>query len=106
MGLGGADDPAGTTWPRDVNMREVINGGLLYLLWTGCQWQALPKEPVRRFFFVIESSGLLARQRPDGADDRPEQKHPAEKVDVLASVLRHICPWFTAHGSVHRGDAN
>jgi transposase len=22
--------------PRDVNMREVING-LLYLLWTGCQ---------------------------------------------------------------------
>src|SRR5580700_11418615 len=29
--------------PRDVNMREVING-LLYLLWTGCQWQALPKD--------------------------------------------------------------
>jgi transposase len=29
--------------PRDVNMREVING-LHYLLWTGCQWQALPKD--------------------------------------------------------------
>ena len=29
--------------PRDVNMREIING-LLYLLWTGCQWQALPKD--------------------------------------------------------------
>jgi hypothetical protein len=29
--------------PRDVNMREVING-LLYLQWTGCQWQALPKD--------------------------------------------------------------
>jgi transposase len=24
-------------------MRELING-LLYLLWTGCQWQALPKD--------------------------------------------------------------
>jgi hypothetical protein len=31
-----------------------------------------------------------ARQRPDGADDRPEQERPAEKVDVLASALRHI----------------
>ena len=29
--------------PREVNMREVLNG-LLYLLWTGCQWQALPKD--------------------------------------------------------------
>jgi hypothetical protein len=61
---------------------------------------------VRRFFFVIESSGLFARHRPDGADDRPEQKHPAEKVDVLPGVLRHIYPWFTAHGRVHRGDAD
>ena len=29
--------------PRDVDIREVLNG-LLYLLWTGCQGQALPKD--------------------------------------------------------------
>jgi transposase len=28
---------------KDVGMREFING-LLYLLWTGCQWQTLPKD--------------------------------------------------------------
>jgi transposase len=29
--------------PREVDMREVING-LLYLLSTGCQWRQIPKD--------------------------------------------------------------
>jgi len=29
--------------PRTVNMREVMNA-VLYLLGTGCQWRALPKD--------------------------------------------------------------
>ena len=28
---------------RSVNVREVLNG-IFYILWTGCQWQALPKD--------------------------------------------------------------
>ena len=28
---------------RSVNVREVLNG-IFYVLWTGCQWKALPKE--------------------------------------------------------------
>lgn len=28
---------------RTANVREVLNG-ILYVLWTGCQWQALPKD--------------------------------------------------------------
>ena len=28
---------------RSVNMREVVNG-LMYILGTGCQWAALPKD--------------------------------------------------------------
>ena len=28
---------------RSVNVREVLNG-IFYVLWTGCQWQALPKD--------------------------------------------------------------
>jgi len=29
--------------PRMVNVREVLNA-ILYVLWTGCQWKALPKD--------------------------------------------------------------
>lgn len=32
---------------RSVNVREVLNG-IFYVLWTGCQWQALPKTCRRR----------------------------------------------------------
>jgi transposase len=51
--------------PRDVNMREVING-LLYLLWTGCQWQALPKDlppksTVHHYFKLWDWDGTLER---------------------------------------------
>jgi transposase len=28
---------------RSVNVREVVNG-IFYVLWTGCQWQALPRD--------------------------------------------------------------
>ena len=28
---------------RSVNVREVLNG-IFYVLWTGCQWKALPKS--------------------------------------------------------------
>ena len=28
---------------RSVNVREVLNG-IFYVLWTGCQWKALPEE--------------------------------------------------------------
>jgi transposase len=30
--------------PRTVNVREVLNA-IFYVLWTGCQWKALPKGP-------------------------------------------------------------
>src|SRR3954470_9365189 len=29
--------------PRTVNVREVLNG-IFYVLWTGGQWKALPKD--------------------------------------------------------------
>src|SRR6266702_4251566 len=28
---------------RTINVREILNG-IFYVLWTGCQWQALPKD--------------------------------------------------------------
>src|SRR5215211_3275997 len=29
--------------PRTVNVREILNA-IFYVLWTGCQWKALPKD--------------------------------------------------------------
>jgi transposase len=67
MGLGGADDSAGTTWwpAAGANKREVLNG-LLYLLWTGCQWQARPKDlppksTVHHYFKLWDWDGTSER---------------------------------------------
>ncbi len=51
--------------PRDVNLREVLNG-IFYVLWTGCQWPALPKDlppksTVHHYFMLWEWDGTLER---------------------------------------------
>jgi transposase len=52
----------------EVNLREVVNG-VRYLLSTGCQWRALPKDlPPRSTVF-----GYLGRWIYDGTLDRIHQ---------------------------------
>lgn len=51
--------------PRDVDVREVLNG-IFYVLSTGCQWQALPKDlppksTVHHYFMLWEWDGTLER---------------------------------------------
>ncbi len=42
---------------RSVNVREVLNG-IFYILWTGCQWKALPKDlPPKSTVHTILSCG-------------------------------------------------
>lgn len=50
---------------RSVNVREVLNG-IFYILWTGCQWKALPKDldwerarGSKRRFACESASGIL-----------------------------------------------
>lgn len=48
---------------REVDLREVMNG-LLYVLETGCQWRALPKDlppksTVHEYFMLWEWDGTL-----------------------------------------------
>ena len=44
--------------PRDVNLREVLNA-VFYVLSTGCQWQALPKDlPPRHRASLLHAVGL------------------------------------------------
>src|SRR6185437_14578006 len=51
--------------PRDVNLREVLNA-IFYVLSTGCQWQALPKDlppksTAHHYFMLWEWNGTLER---------------------------------------------
>ena len=47
---------------RSVNVREVLNG-IFYVLWTGCQWKALPKDlrPRARCTIISNSGTGTAR---------------------------------------------
>jgi transposase len=50
---------------RTVNIREVLNG-IFYVLWTGCQWKALPKDlppksTVHWCFMLWDWDGTLER---------------------------------------------
>jgi transposase len=50
---------------RTANIREVLNG-IFYLLWTGCQWKALPKDfppksTVHWYFMLWDWNGTLER---------------------------------------------
>jgi len=51
--------------PRSVNVREVLNA-VFYVLWTGCQWKALPrdfppKSTVYDYLDLWEWDGTLER---------------------------------------------
>lgn len=51
--------------PRDVNVREVLNG-IFYVLSTGCQWNALPKDlppksTIYDYFDLWDYDGTLER---------------------------------------------
>jgi transposase len=51
--------------PRDVNVREVLNG-IFYVLSTGCQWLALPKDlppksTVHHYFMLWDWDRTLER---------------------------------------------
>ena len=50
---------------RSVNVREVLNG-IFYILWTGCQWKALPKDlppksTAHYYFMLWDWDGTLER---------------------------------------------
>jgi transposase len=51
--------------PRDVNVREVLNS-IFYVLSTGCQWHALPKDlppksTAHYYFMLWDWDGTLER---------------------------------------------
>ena len=69
---------------REVDVREVMNG-VLYVLGTGCQWRALPKDPppkstVHDYLMLWDWDGTLERvhhalclmvREPEGREASP-----------------------------------
>jgi transposase len=48
---------------RTIDVREILNG-IFYVLWTGCQWQALPKDLTRSMWrYASRRDGRRARPR-------------------------------------------
>jgi hypothetical protein len=78
-------------------MREVING-LLYLLWTGCQWQALPKDlppksTVHHYFKLWNWDGTLERFSPEHACEI--ELWLLDKEKELSDKDKEACPTET-----------
>ena len=65
MGADRAIDPAGQARRREVNVREVLNA-IFYVLSTGCQWKAMPKDlppksTAHYYFMLWDWEGTLER---------------------------------------------
>ena len=89
---------------REVNVREVLNA-IFYVLSTGCQWQALPKdlppkstahyyfmlwdwdgtlERIHHALYVADARAGGARGEPDGGDHRqPERQGRSKRGSAL-----------------------
>ena len=96
-------------------MREVVNG-LMYVLSTGCQWRAIPKDlPPRStlydYFDLWSWDGTLDRihdalyaqlSRGRLARGEPDRRHPRQpsldKLGMRASRARKkiLCGWTAA----------
>ena len=66
--------------PRDVNIREVLNA-ICYVLSTGCQWQALPKDlpPKSTTHYYALHSRPCAPKPPCVRSSRRLPSYPARK---------------------------
>ena len=83
---------------RSVNVREVLNG-IFYILWTGCQWKALPKDlppksTVHDYLELWNWDGTLERihhalyvavREQEGREAKPRR---VRKKGGLGSILR------------------
>ena len=83
---------------RTVDVREVLNG-VMYVLSTGCQWRAIPKDlpprsTVNHYFCHWQHDGTLDRlhhalnvlcRDPDGRDhqqpERQERRNGGRRID-------------------------
>src|SRR6185436_6186917 len=102
---------------RRVNMREVVNG-LLYILSTGCQWRAIPKDlppksSVYDYFDLWTYDGTLERihyalyEQCRERAQREASPHGYDVGKTIKSKKRHILVdtvGLLLHAIVHPAD--
>lgn len=74
---------------RGVNVREVINA-ILYVLSTGCQWNALPKDlppksTAHDYFILLDRDGAL--QRMHEALYLTAREHAGGEASPTAAII-------------------
>ena len=79
--------------PREVNLREVLNA-ILYVLSTGCQWKALPKDlppksTAHAYFMLWEWDGTEAA--PYSVRAVPAALHRQAFVAALGGKPKCLC---------------
>jgi transposase len=80
---------------REVNVREVLNA-IFYVLSTGCQWQALPKDlppksTAHSYFMLWDWDGTLERlhhARPASAKDARRARRLRSSTARAPRVLK------------------
>ena len=100
---------------REVDVREVLNG-ILYVLETGCQWRALPKDlppksTVHDYLMLWDWDGTLERVHHalylmtrdlEGRAASPSAHPPRAAVTDLAHVSAQPYTLLCVHGSEGR----
>src|SRR6202051_3687310 len=74
---------------REVNVREVLNA-IFYVLSTGCQWQALPKDlspksTAHSYFMLWDWDGTLERIHHAHSMSRPASAKDAKRAVIIDS---------------------
>jgi len=87
---------------REVDMREVLNG-IFYVLSTGCQWSALPKDlppksTVHDYFILLDRSAALARMHDalyvaarEAAGQRPVRPRRLSTAKAPEQLKKGFC---------------
>ena len=93
--------------PRDVNVREVLNA-IFYVLSTGCQWKALPKDCRRRARRTITSCCGTGTARLSASTTHSTSQRASrlgahcEAAHLTPAVTRRQMSGLTAQGFVSR----
>ena len=95
---------------RSVNVREVLNG-IFYILWTGCQWKALPKDlppksTVHDYLELWNWDGTLERIHHElyVAVREQEGREPSGVCPLHGKLDRQVSLlWPLAEGPVYPG---
>ena len=66
---------------RSVNVREVLNG-IFYVLWTGCRWKALPKDPPPKS--TVPGVRVIAERFGVNPSTQPPFRRPKRRRGVAA----------------------